>query len=105
MPSVPAWLVSAMMLLAALCISLLSYMPRAVRLALMLPLLYFGGMYFYISMTALGAVTRTELIRFGLLGLAFSQIVSAIPYLYKLHGGQVAGWWRALATRGKDARR
>lgn len=105
MPIVPAWLVSVTMFLAALCIGLLSYMPRAVRLALVLPLLYFGGMYFYISTTALGAVTRTELIRIGMLGLAFSQIVSAIPYLYKLHWGRVVSWWRDLATRGKDARR
>lgn len=105
MPIVPAWLVSATMFLAALCIGSLSYMPRAVRLALILPLLYFGGMYFYVSTTPLGVVTRTELIRLGLIGLAFSQIVSAIPYIYKLHWSRVVSWWRDLARRGKDAKR
>lgn len=85
MPLVPAWLVSVAFLFAALCVWHLRYMPRAVRLALVIPMLYLGGMYLYIDVSGMGPAMRTSVVRVGLLGLAVSQIASAAPYLYSLY--------------------
>lgn len=85
MPVVPAWLVSVSLLGAALCVWHLRYMPRAVRLALVIPMLYLGGMYFYINASGMGPALRTDVVRVGLVGMAFSQVASAAPYLYSLY--------------------
>jgi hypothetical protein len=95
---VPAWLVSALALLAAGCIGLLRYMPRSIRLALILPTVYFAAVYLYASLSALG-VLQVTIVRIGLLGLFVAEIITASPYLYRLH----KAWFSEMAQTIKLA--
>jgi hypothetical protein len=39
----------------------------------------------YINASGMGPALRTDVVRVGLVGLAFSQVASAAPYLYSLY--------------------
>jgi hypothetical protein len=102
----PAWIVSALALLAALAIGMLNYMPRLIRLALVLPTIYFAGIYFYASLLPSGVI-QLELVRFGLVGLFLTEIVTAAPYLYRLYRTWISErlktlqqTWRSRKERG-----
>lgn len=91
----PAWIVSMLALLAALAMGLLSTMPRLIRLALILPTIYFAAIYFYAS-TIPGGVLQVELVRFGLAGLFLTEIVTAAPYLYRIYRSRISKKLKAL---------
>jgi hypothetical protein len=101
---IPAWLVSALAMLAALSIGLLKYMPRLIRLALIFPTVYFAAAYFYASLTPAGTL-QVAIVRFGLIGLFLAEIVTALPYLYKLHRAQIKKRLKALRRLWQSRRR
>jgi hypothetical protein len=97
-PFPPAWIVSALALLAALGLGLLSYMPRLIRLALVLPLLYFAGIYFYATSLP-GGVLQVELVRFGLIGLFLSELITMLPYLARVYQARFKAWQKTWQSR------
>ena len=84
-PFIPAWLVGLLAFVAAGCVAVLSYMPRLVRLAIVIPTVYFGCIYVWVSTTDLGYIQSVDIVRFGIVGLFFSEIVTIIPYLWTLY--------------------
>lgn len=86
---IPAWCVSALAFLAAWALWLVRPMPRLVRISLITPLVYFAALYLWVSLSPLAALTRTELVRLGMVLIFVSIILNAILVRWQ--------WWK----RGK----
>lgn len=71
---------------AAACIGFLIYMPRAVRIALILPLLFLGGLSFTFTIIPIAAEQRVTWYAWACFGMTFSEIVSALPYILRRRG-------------------
>jgi len=84
---IPAWVVSALAFLAAISIASVRPMPWRIRLSMISPLMYFGVIYAWASLTPLDTVTRVELIRIGMV-LIFIPIIinSLMVYLVRNRG-------------------
>jgi uncharacterized membrane protein len=88
-PFIPALLVGFLAFVAAICVAALSYMPRTIRAAIVIPTVYFGCIYVWASTTNIGYIQQVDIVRLGIVGLLFSEIVTAIPYLWRLHGDRL----------------
>jgi hypothetical protein len=74
MEIIPAWLVSVLAFLAAWSLWLVRPMPRLIRISIIAPLCYLGGLYLLVQVAPFDQQLRTELIRAGLI-LVFTPII------------------------------
>lgn len=82
---IPAWLVSALAILAAWALWLVRPMPRLIRISLIVPLVYFGGLYLWVQVLPFGSALRTDLISLGLLLIFLPIIANSILVRWQWH--------------------
>ncbi len=75
---VEPWVVSVMAFAAAWSLWLVRPMPRLIRISMIVPMVYFGGLYLWVQWLPFQVTTRTDLVRLGLLMIFVAIIANSL---------------------------
>ena len=75
---IPAWVVSALAFMAALALWTVRPMPLNIRISVIAPLVYFGGLYLFLQTIPSGTEIYKDLVRLGLILIFFPIIVNSV---------------------------
>jgi hypothetical protein len=75
---IPAGVISFLAFASVISIWFVRPMPLLVRVSIIVPLFYFGVLYTWVQLSGIGAIHRTDLVRFGLIGIFVTIIANSL---------------------------